>query len=283
MEPVVTENETGFSFEDVVYHSPGGHHLLARLYRPSSPGPWPAVVDVHGGRWCAEDRLTNAAIDEALAKAGIFVMAVDFRMPPLARYPVPVADINFAIRWLNAHAQSLGVRQDWIGGIGTSSGGHQMMLNVLRPDDYTADHPADIAHSPARINYAIFCWPVSDPPARYAYARERNMEIHIKSHDAYWRDLDAMNEGSPQRIIADGKARHLPPAQMIQGAADEILAPGMTDRFVAAWREAHGSMDYQIFPDQPHTFITKKPDSPAAQEAIVRMIDFINQNTRRSE
>jgi acetyl esterase/lipase len=270
----------GFTYEDVVYHSPGGHDLLARLYRPSTPGPWPAVVDAHGGRWCAEDRLTNVAIDESLARAGIFVMALDFRMPPLARYPGPVSDINYAIRWLHAHAQSLGVKAEWIGGVGTSSGGHQLMLNALRPNDYTVDHPTEASAPPAHLHYAIFCWPVSDPPARYAYARGRNMEIHIQSHDAYWGSLEAMQEGSPQRIVADGTKRNLPPAQMIQGTADEILAPGMTDCFVEAWRAAQGEIDYEIFPGEGHTFITKKPDSPAAKEAIRRMIAFINKQTR---
>ena len=89
-----------------------------------------------------------------------------------------------------------------------------------------------------------------------------------------------MHEGSPQRIIADGRERKLPAAQIIQGAADEILAPGMTDRFVAAWKAAGGAMDYEVFAGESHTFITKDPVSTAANEAIRRIISFINQHTR---
>ena len=43
-----------------------GKPMLARLYRPRGRGPFPAIVDVHGGAWVNGDRLNNAAIDEAL-------------------------------------------------------------------------------------------------------------------------------------------------------------------------------------------------------------------------
>src|SRR3954447_18132776 len=107
---------------DVIYHTPGGAALQARLYIPEGKGPFPGVIGVHGGRWCAEDRLTDAVIDRALAEAGRLVMALDFRMPPAVKYPLPFADINCAIRWLRANAQDLSVDPDRIGGVGASSG-----------------------------------------------------------------------------------------------------------------------------------------------------------------
>ena len=35
--------------EDLEYAHPGGVSLLARFYRPDGPGPFPAVLEVHGG------------------------------------------------------------------------------------------------------------------------------------------------------------------------------------------------------------------------------------------
>ncbi len=74
---------------DLEYQRHDGTPLLARLYRPigaatSSP-PFPALIDVHGGAWASGDRLNNAPLDEALAKSGIVVLAIDFRMPPQSR------------------------------------------------------------------------------------------------------------------------------------------------------------------------------------------------------
>src|SRR5580700_9747413 len=35
--------------------------LLARLYRPKGDGPFPALVEVHGGAWASGDRSPYAA------------------------------------------------------------------------------------------------------------------------------------------------------------------------------------------------------------------------------
>ena len=101
--------------EDVEYQRQGGRALLARLYRPAGTGPFPAVVQVHGGAWVGKDRVDNDFIAKAMAEAGILVASIDFRMPPEAPYPASLADINLAIRWLKARARTYGSRPDWVG------------------------------------------------------------------------------------------------------------------------------------------------------------------------
>src|SRR5437762_4780591 len=108
---------------DLEYQRHGDAPLLARLYRPIGSGPFPALIDVHGGAWASGDRLNNAPLDEALAKSGIVVLAIDFRMPPVWRYPASIADVNLATRWLKARAPEFGSRRELVGGLGTSSGG----------------------------------------------------------------------------------------------------------------------------------------------------------------
>src|SRR6266478_7767069 len=137
---VAIEARYQIEVRDVEYQRCDGAPLLARLYRPigannSARGPFPALVEVHGGAWASGDRLNNAPLDEALAKSGIVVLAIDFRMPPQFRYPASIADVNLATRWLKAHAGELGSRRDLVGGLGTSSGGHQLLLSALKPTD----------------------------------------------------------------------------------------------------------------------------------------------------
>lgn len=270
-----------FTTEDIVYHSPAGIALAATLYKPEGKGPHPAVIDAHGGRWCSETRMTNRVIDETLAAAGIFVMALDFRMPPDAQYPLPVADINFAIRWLHAHAADYGIASSWIGGVGTSSGGHQLALTAMNPDDpkYRQGHRPEMDGVSAKIAYMILCWPVSDPPARYRYAIANKMDIHIQSHERYWPSEATMAEGSPQRVVADGAAAVLPPALLIQGTNDTILSPGMSERFAETYKAAGGDMTLLHYPDEKHTFITNTPDTAASQKALADMVAFIRKRT----
>ena len=191
--------------EDIEYARPEGKALLARLYRPHGPGPFPAVVEVHGGAWTSNDRLTNTPIHQHLAESGVMVMAIDFRMPPDAGYPAALRDINAAIRWLKTNAESLGSRGDLVGLLGTSSGGHQAMLSALRPEE-----PSFLAESPApdgdaKVAYVALCWAVLDPLARYRMVQEKGIQRLVDAHHAYWPSVEAMEEGNPQMILERGE------------------------------------------------------------------------------
>jgi acetyl esterase/lipase len=112
----------------------------------------PLVVEVHGGAWCNGDRLNDAIINEPLAKSGVVVAALDFRMPPEGGYPASLADINYAIRWLKTRAVELGSKPDLVGALGVSSGGHQaMLLAMVLPchDQYWQTEDAMAEGSPA--------------------------------------------------------------------------------------------------------------------------------------
>src|SRR6266481_7035679 len=203
---------------DLAYQHRDGAPLLARLYRPIGAGPFPALIDVHGGAWASGDRLNNAPLDEALAKSGIVVLAIDFRMPPQHRYPASIADANLATRWLKTHAGEFGSRRELVGGLGTSSGGHQLLLSALKPKDprYAALSLSEAPAEEASLPYLVLCWPISDPLARYRMVREKGNTRLVEAHDAYWPSEAAMAEGNPQLILEAGAAA-LPPAIVVQG------------------------------------------------------------------
>ena len=226
------QDRYGLIVEDVEYAWPEGGRLLARLYRPQGKGPFPGVVEVHGGAWTVNDRLTNHDINLPLAESGVVVMAIDFRMPPVAQYPASLADINLAVRWLKANAARLGVDPAKVGLLGTSSGGHQAMLAAMRPHDprYAAHAleggAAVDADIDAGVGYVAMCWPVADPLARYRMVVENGNERLRDAHHAYWPDEAAMDEGSPQRILDRGEDVRKPPALLIVGEAMALAQAG---------------------------------------------------------
>ena len=78
---------------DVPFARPGGVELLARVYRPRGEpaAPLAALVDVHGGAWSRNDRLSGAVHGRALAASGLVVVSLDFpRVPSTSiRRPAP--------------------------------------------------------------------------------------------------------------------------------------------------------------------------------------------------
>jgi acetyl esterase len=262
--------------EDLEYfHPAGADPLLARYYRPEGPGPFPAVLEVHGGAWTSGDRLNNVAIGQYLAARGIAMLSIDFRMPPAVRYPDTVADVNFGIRFLKANAGRFATRADLVGGLGTSSGGHLLLLNALRPRD-TRYVALPLAGVDASLAFAVVCWPVADPLARYYAVRERGNERLVDAHHQFWPSEDAMAEGNPQLILERAEPIEHPPALIMQGTADDNLTPDMAANFAAAYTRAGGSISFHRFEGQPHAFIAQDPAAPDAVRALGLIADFIH-------
>ena len=124
-----------FDVEDVEYLRHGDKPLLARVFKPRGDGPFPALVECHGGAWCFQDRHTEKLRHQAMAAHGIVSISLDFRSGNEAPYPASVQDINYAVRWTKLNARALKTRPDLVGLSGQSSGGHLAMLVAMRPHD----------------------------------------------------------------------------------------------------------------------------------------------------
>ena len=188
--------------EDVEYLRHGDKWLLARMFKPRGQGPFPAVVELHGCAWCLGDRLMDKPIHEPLAKSGVVVASLDFRVPPAASYPGSFADINYGVRWLKAHASEFHARPDTVGIMGSSSGGHQAMLAAMRPNDPRYSEIRLPAGSPAvdaRVHYVVMYWPVIDPLARYHYARKLKRAANHTRNLSTWCCRCTINTGRPKR------------------------------------------------------------------------------------
>src|SRR2546425_3119467 len=128
--------------EDVEYIRHGNTGYLATLYRPQGAGPFPMMVELHGGAWCRSDRHGDKLLHETLAKTGVVVATLDWRQPPAEPYPASFQDIHYGIRWLKSRAADFRSRPDLVGSMGNSSGGHQAMVLPVRAFDRPPGDPA---------------------------------------------------------------------------------------------------------------------------------------------
>ncbi len=270
--------------EDVEYIRHGDQSLLARLFKPRGQGPFPLIVDLHGGAWNLGDRLQDTAINEQLAQSGVVVAALDFRMPPVAPYPASLADINYAIRWLKTQATELGTRPNLVGVSGISSGGHQAILLGMRPHDprYAAlPLPAGAPAVDASVRCVVMGAPVIDPLGRYRYAKKLKeggqpypefVDLVLPLHDKYWQSEEAMAEGNPVLALERGERVELPPVLYIQDTRDIVHPRADLDRFVAQYRKAGGQVELELFEGASDGFIPRNP-SPTAVRALEKMYE----------
>ena len=257
-----------FTTEDIEYLRHGESPLMMRLFRPDAAGPFPVVVDLHGGAWNNGDLNGCRDRDEVLAAAGLAVAALDFRHAGDG-YPTSLIDINYAIRWLKAHAGELGISPDRIGISGQSSGGHLAMLAAMRPSDpvYAGIELDGGASSiDATVRCVAMAWPVINPLSRYRHALRSRAAANPAAwvgdiperHDRYWKTEHNMAEGNPMLALERGEGVETPPALWVQGRPDVVhdyrdpesdLGVNEPERFAQNYRNAGGEIEL-LYVDQ---------------------------------
>jgi acetyl esterase/lipase len=276
MLPATARAQTGTPYEfvvkDIVYHR-DTKPRLARLYQPAGSGPFPAVLQVHGGAWNNKDRTDgqNTALD--LAAAGIVVLSIDFRNAPEAPYPASLQDINYG----KAHAGEFGSSAGQVGAYGTSSGGHQILLAAIRPDDprYRALPLAEAPDMDAKLAFVVSGWGVLFPLERYKLAKAKGDDALAKGHDTFFGSEAVQIEATPALIIERGEKVFLPPALVFQGTADQWTTVELAQRLATDYRNAGGTIDLLLLEGARHTFLNEHPFDANSLKAMAAMIAFI--------
>lgn len=247
---------------DIDYLHHGDRPMTLQLMRPDGDGPFPAIIDLHGGGWAKGSPDECQGRDEVLAEAGIAAAALDFRQGGDG-YPTSLVDINYAVRWLKAHAAELRIDPERIGITGQSSGGHLAMLSAMRPHDTryaSIELDAGLPTIDASVRCVGMLWPVINPLSRYRRVRRLREEGSPPAwvgdleerHDLYWVTEQTMTEGNPLLALERGETVETPPALWIQGQPDPVHdyrdpdSPrdlNEPERFAANYRDAGGDIE----------------------------------------
>lgn len=256
---------------DVEFRKIPTRTLMARVYQPQGPGPFPVILDLHGGAWNEKDRLANQRMDDNVARSGILVVAVDLTLAPEAHYPASVQDANCAVRWLKSKAKGWNGDPSSFGVIGSSTGGHMAELLALKPRDpvYSSIPLPEAPNVDATIDYVIARSPISDPHARYQQAERRQRQKMMDNTKRYFVPWETIYEGNPQKILERGEKAPMPPIFILQGALDDNVIPPIQEKFAATYRAAGGECQLEIFEGCDHMWVHDPgPQTDRAHEMI---------------
>jgi acetyl esterase/lipase len=95
------------------------------VYNPTVTANGAAVILIPGGGYTGLSGWPSEGPPNAnkLAGYGITVFMLHYRVSPF-RYPVPMWDVQRAVRWVRAHAAQYGIDKRRVGVLGFSAGGH---------------------------------------------------------------------------------------------------------------------------------------------------------------
>jgi acetyl esterase len=252
-----------------------GRTLMARIYQPSGAGPFPTVLDLHGGAWNGKDRRAEEPMDRAIAASGVLVVAIDLTLAPEAPYPACVQDANYGVRWLKSKAASWNGDPSKIGIYGSSSGGHVAELLALRARDkrYSTIPLTEAPNVDATVAYVAMRSPISNTFARYQNAVDKKRESMITNNQTFFVPWDTIHESNPQEILDRKEPVSLVPLLVMQGALDDNVLPEMQQKFAETYRAAGGACDYRLFENSVHEWVAEP--GPQTDKARDVAKDFI--------
>ena len=248
----VTQPEPRAVAEVVNLAAEGPHGAIPlRLYRPAAaPRPAPTLVYYHGGGWTMGDLDTHDVLCRQLAdEAGCVVVSVDYRMGPEHRFPAAVDDVLAATRWLQAHADELGLDATRFAVGGDSAGGNLAAVVALAWRD---------AGEAVPLRFQLLIYPATDMRL-VAPSHTTNGQGYLLTADTitYFRSQYIGPEqytdwrASP---LLHGDLSKLPPSLVITAGFDPLRDEGR--QYADALSAAGSPAQYVCFERQIHGFIT---------------------------
>lgn len=245
-----------------------GHQIPVRIYIPDGPGPFPAVVNIHGGGFFAGRSFAFDSIPMELArKLGAVVFSVDYRLAPEHPYPAAVNDCFDAYLWVAAHAAEYRADPARIAIMGQSAGGNLVAVTTLKLRDHGGPQPV----------FQYIEVPVVDMSGQHQW------KSMTETGDKYFLKVsmlpqitsmylsDAKNATSPEvsPLLASSHA-NLPPALVVVAQFDPLRDQGIA--YAKALESSHVPVHLIIAPGVLHGFMGT-PEQ--AMENLVQAVEIM--------
>jgi acetyl esterase/lipase len=122
--------------QNIVYAIHDGVELAGDLYLPAGAGPFPLLINVHGGYWRRGARETYQHWGPYLAERGYAGFTISYRLtkPGRKTYPEAVHDVRAAVQFMRGRAKELRLDPARFALWGNSAGAQLAALVALAGD-----------------------------------------------------------------------------------------------------------------------------------------------------
>lgn len=253
------------SMLDMTYASYEGRTLKLDLYKPREKlGKLPAIVCIHGGGWAKGSRKSYTKVAQAIAAHGYVAVTISYRLSGEAVFPAAIMDCKAAVRFLRAHAQTLGINPDKIGAIGSSAGGH---LAALLATSYGAE---ELEGSGGYAAFSSQIQAVVPMAAQTDFLSARNRQV--SEERLIWKQfMGGTQEEKPDAYQLASPIEHLnfadPPCFLISGEMDDESTRAV--KFRKRMNQLGISSELEIIEGAPHGFLKEQAWFKQAMEAAV--------------
>ena len=214
------------------------------LYLPQGIAAPPVVLVIHGGGWAAGQRASAAGLARLLAMRGLAAFNIDYRLAttasPDTRWPAQIVDAQLAVRWLRAHAATLGIDGQQIAATGDSAGAHLALLLGTLPHSVPGDEAGLFPDQAPNVSAVADQFGPTDmatlPPWVIGL-----YPLLFGTQNPSAQTLAAMS-------VLPALTPHSAPVLIVQGDTDVIVPPAQSLRLQEALRQQGVAVDYVRYP-----------------------------------
>lgn len=232
-------------------------NLELDIYRPASPSAGaPVALFFYGASWRYGSRMDYAFVGEALARAGILTLVVDYRTYPQVRFPGFEVDAASAVRWASEHVGEYGGNPHRIFLVGHSAGAQIVALLATDAHYLAAEglQPRDLAGVVGIAGPYDFL-PLTDPEL-----------IEVFGPESAWPASQPVN-------FVDGDE---PPFLLLHGQGDRRVWPRNSEAMERKLRAAGVRVIYMRYPGLGHFRILAGFRYPRIAPTLRDTAAFIN-------
>jgi len=271
--PIFDETKFGTTEIDVTYCTTKEIPQKMDVYYPSSSGPWPVLVYIHGGSWYQGDKSDGLGWGET-AKRGILVVSVNYRLGDYqTKFPAMIEDVKCALRYLRAHTSEYNIDPDRIGVVGASSGGHLAAL-LGTTDESAGWDVGEYTDQSSRVQAVIVMSGISD------FTKDIPDGLNGSIYYAF---NFLANSNTPENVAVSPityVTADDPPFLIIHGDKDGVVPLAQAETLHKTLTDAGVSSTLVIIQGGDHSLKTLngQPTVPTQEEYSKMISDFLEAN-----
>jgi acetyl esterase/lipase len=214
------------------------------LYLAKTEAPAPAVVVCPGGGYggLAKDH-EGHQFGVWFNERGVHAFILTYRHAPKYRHPVPMLDVQRALRTVRARAVEWKIDPAKIGVMGFSAGGHLASTAVTRFDEGKADAEDPIERASCRPDFGVLCYPVISFGEAWTHKGSQKNLLGDKNEDP-----ELIRYYSSEKQVTE----KTPPCFLFHTTSDTPVPPENSIVFYEALRKAKVPAELHIYERGPH-------------------------------
>jgi acetyl esterase/lipase len=276
--PTFAFKKFGATELDVTYCTPHGVSQKMDIYYPTSGGPWPVLMYVHGGGWSGGDKAEGVGW-RSMTEHGFLVVSVNYRLASHEnKFPTMIEDVKCAVRYLRARALEYNLDPNHIGAVGMSAGGHLVDLLGLA-DESAGWDTGEYADQSSRVQAVVTIAGISDLTfTRGAYASPDSAAMMV------YQAFDEMPGSASPKLVAASPVAYItpddPPFLIIHGDLDNIVPVEQSQVLDEQLRRSGVPSELVIIKNGTHS-IYGENISPTAEEVANHITTFLEQHLKQ--